>query len=454
MAGLVGWFKADTLPVNQTSVSIWRNSAPASPGLSLCGPAMQNLTTKAPKRVAARINGLPAVSFDGHSSYLSGSCNVSGSKTIIAVVESGNHADRCCSGVVTTWGADPEGSAGASTNGIALKRTGSVAGGVAAVLDFAGENNCGIVPMAGVPRILAAKFDDAHTASGVLFADSCPDVVEPRGGLGHPSTHFALGWRASDPSHGAGRYLDGLVAEVLIYDRALLASDLQQTTDYLAARFAVNVSQCKLANNASLMATARLALDTPIDIHFMANVSDPHDAHDVRDTTPAEAFAKAVNRTDMLGRRVATSTPDAHLDVGVSVASAAIDGLFRQAPPVFLHGAMAWDVALVGWRSEYGGTLWGWEEEVAAEGRYWFAKQVQTTGANVHCKADPGRLLTVQAPDSRFYGKGRIKGGGMYDMQSQMFDQQVRVHGNNNKKINHLIRPSKKIIRFFPFSDY
>jgi hypothetical protein len=34
------------------------------------------------------------------------------------------------------------------------------------------------------------------------------------------------------------------------------------------------------------------------------------------------------------------------------------------------HGAMAWDVALVGWRSEYGGTVYGWEEEVAAEGLY------------------------------------------------------------------------------------
>jgi len=73
------------------------------------------------------------------------------------------------------------------------------------------------------------------------------------------------------------------------------------------------------------------------------------------------------------------------------------------------------------------GSTYGWTEEVASEGRYFFARQVQETGPNTVCKSDPKKLLTQEAPDSRFYGKGRVRGGdGMYDMQSQMFDQQVR----------------------------
>lgn len=136
MVGLAGWFTPDTLPANQTSVSVWRNSAPPSPGA--CGDAVQHVTAKAPVVVAEGINGLPALSFDGRSSYLAGTFNSSASKTVFAVVRSGAHADPCCSGVVTAWAPYLDGGTGASTNGIALKRTGAVAGGVAAVLDYAG----------------------------------------------------------------------------------------------------------------------------------------------------------------------------------------------------------------------------------------------------------------------------------------------------------------------------
>ena len=47
----------------------------------------------------------------------------------------------------------------------------------------------------------------------------------------------------------------------------------------------------------------------------------------------------------------------------------AVDGLYRDSPGGFAHGAMAWDMVLVGWRSEYGATALGWEELVASEGR-------------------------------------------------------------------------------------
>ena len=70
---------------------------------------------------------------------------------------------------------------------------------------------------------------------------------------------------------------------------------------------------------------------------------------------------------------------------------------------------MAWDVPLIGWRSEYGGTVWGHPERVAAEGVYWLSKQVKEDppGHNRStCKADASKHLASRDPDSRFYGIG------------------------------------------------
>lgn len=105
-----------------------------------------------------------------------------------------------------------------------------------------------------------------------------------------------------------------------------------------------------------------------------------------------------------------------------------MDGLWRDDPPVFLHGAMAWDVALVGWRSGFGGTALGWHERVA-QGRYIHVRSsIQNAPSRKHgtCAADPKHRLCLAAQNSRLHGKGRVHtGDGMYDMQSQMFDQQI-----------------------------
>ncbi len=62
---------------------------------------------------------------------------------------------------------------------------------------------------------------------------------------------------------------------------------------------------------------------------------------------------------------VSAGTPDGALDVGAPFVAAAVAGLWRPGLSMFVHGAMAWDAPYVGWRSEYGGTLMGWPEEVA-----------------------------------------------------------------------------------------
>lgn len=72
----------------------------------------------------------------------------------------------------------------------------------------------------------------------------------------------------------------------------------------------------------------------------------------------------------------------------------------------------------VGWRSEYGGTVYGRSSLVAGEGAYFFGQQTQVSQSPT-CESDPTKLMTQEAPTSRFYGRGHIEPyAGMYDMQS------------------------------------
>lgn len=125
--------------------------------------------------------------------------------------------------------------------------------------------------------------------------------------------------------------------------------------------------------------------------------------------------------------RVQVQTPDAFVNAGVPFATAAVDGLWRADLQDFVHGAMAWMVGLVGWRSEYGATVTGHADRVAMEGMHWLRAQVKTdpVGHNRSvCKTSVSHLSTEEDPDSRFHGIGAVDSR-HYDMQSQMFVQQV-----------------------------
>ncbi len=53
---------------------------------------------------------------------------------------------------------------------------------------------------------------------------------------------------------------------------------------------------------------------------------------------------------------------------------AAIDGTWY--PPVFVHGAMAWSVRFPGWRTIFGGTMYGWHDRVMDEAKFYTDAQV------------------------------------------------------------------------------
>ena len=144
------------------------------------------------------------------------------------------------------------------------------------------------------------------------------------------------------------------------------------------------------------------------------------------ESNPEKAFSDGKKRTDSFSERLKINTPDPYLNAIAKASVAAIDGTWY--PPVFVHGAMQWNNRFPGWRTIFGGTMYGWHDRVKAEARFYTGFQVKTSD-KTEAKADPASLLTEQHADSRFYGIGRIeKDQKFYDMQTQFFDQLVEEY--------------------------
>lgn len=141
---------------------------------------------------------------------------------------------------------------------------------------------------------------------------------------------------------------------------------------------------------------------------------------------PANAFAEGFKRTESFQNRLKINTPDPYLNAIARASVAAVDGTWY--PPVFHHGAMQWNIRLPGWRTIFGGTMYGWHDRVKDQARFYIDSQVKESDKK-EAKADPALLLTGQHPDSRFYGVGRISlDQNFYDMQSQFFDQIIEEY--------------------------
>lgn len=155
-------------------------------------------------------------------------------------------------------------------------------------------------------------------------------------------------------------------------------------------------------------------------------------------------FAAGWNRGAALGARVVVSTPEARLNALASVSVAAIDGTWY--PPCFVHSAMLWNIPFPGWRTVFGGIMYGWPERVKETARYFIASQVMESN-KIEAVADPGRLLTCQDETSRFYGKGRIQAHHlMYDMQSQFFDQIITAwRWSGDPELEEILRPALEL---------
>jgi hypothetical protein len=161
--------------------------------------------------------------------------------------------------------------------------------------------------------------------------------------------------------------------------------------------------------------------------------------------SPAAAFAAGMRRAEAIGNRIVVQTPDAQLNAQVAASCAVMDGVFREG--IFTHSGMRWGVPLLGWRTIFGGTAYGWHERVLTQARTCLAKQIITSDKTV-AKADAKTGLSCQSLDSRLFGKGRINihHPWHYDMQSQFFDQLIHAwRWTGDPEMEKLLRPALEL---------
>ena len=192
------------------------------------------------------------------------------------------------------------------------------------------------------------------------------------------------------------------------------------------------------------LALDSIALEDRQVVHWSIEALDGTGLPDEHRLGPAGAFGEAVARTEALANRVVVDTPDDRLDATAAAAAAAIDGVWY--PPVFVHGAMLWNSRFPGWRTLFGGTAFGWHDRVRAQAGFYLPTQVTSTEKTSRA-ADPEKLLSKAALDSRFYGRGRIlQDQGIYNMQSQLFDQLIHAwRWTGDPDLERQLRPALEL---------
>jgi hypothetical protein len=161
--------------------------------------------------------------------------------------------------------------------------------------------------------------------------------------------------------------------------------------------------------------------------------------------SPAEAFAAGMARTARVRDIVHVETPDPQLDAAVSASASVIDGVFRNG--VYTHSGMRWGVPLLGWRTMFGGTVYGQHANVLTEARLAIAKQVKSSD-RASAEPDASRGLASQGPESRLFGKGRVDfhQPDHYDMQTQFFDQLIHAwESTGDPELEKLLRPALEL---------
>ena len=191
-----------------------------------------------------------------------------------------------------------------------------------------------------------------------------------------------------------------------------------------------------------LLACAVVSLDGERDIYW---AMQGFRGEAPRPASPAEAFASGMRRAEEVENRVVVDTPDPRLNAMVAASSAVTDGVFREG--MFTHSGMRWGVPLLGWRSIFGGTAYGWHDRVRTEARICLAKQVTESDKTLPV-AGVKYGLTCQSLDSRLFGKGRVNAFQTwhYDMQSQFFDQLIHAwRWTGDPELETMLRPALEL---------
>lgn len=447
ISGASLWLRAQSLIgvlSNNTPVTSWQDESAGSTAI-----LTQSNSTLQPHFIVDALGSVnePGIRFDGEKTFLYSSIPTSTSdSTMFAVFKDEGTTCDCCSGVLFFT---------SSFNGISTLTAQSAVddddqhgggGGtpIVTTLDYPGSAAYGHTNIRN--RIVVASAMYTTAGPSTSYVDGCQQYQSSTGG----TTGTAGGVQVGTRNNELQRFFRGVVGEIVVFNRALNSSETQAMYEYFSSVWpSMPPKQCaKVAPLAVGKSPILSSTSGDPTTRFTFLVSNDATSGAKRD--PLNELILSRQRASYLTITQA-STPEPLVNAALASMGLAVDGLWRDDPGVFVHGAMAWDSIYVGWRSEYGGTVLGRPDLVAREGELFFSEQVTTAGDNTQCVTSPSLRHTQEDKNSRFYGVGHIGNPsngyqGFYDMQSQFFDQQLHmVRWTGNTTHEALLRSALKL---------
>lgn len=141
---------------------------------------------------------------------------------------------------------------------------------------------------------------------------------------------------------------------------------------------------------------------------------------------PAVSFEKHRSQLDSLAGQIKIATPDPYIDALGGALCMAGDAIWDDRQRCVMHGAVAWRVALAGWRGPYVLAGLGWHDRFRDHARHWIAKQNTspvTTTTPATGKPDPGSHLARS--ENLLHSRGDLSHN-HYDMNLVFFDALLR----------------------------
>lgn len=231
------WLRASSLAgaANGSAVSAWTDESARGTRITQAAAAAQPLY-----RTDAFGAGVAGVAFDGAATFLEGASalDARGGATIFAVARddgsSGGTGGNCCSGIVYYKSSCVGISTVPASGGSDDDGSGSAAPGapIVPMLDWAGSDTLGHTNVRGRPVVIATVYGGAGARS-TLYVDGCAEAttnVAPGA-----STAVQIGTRNDEME----RFFRGVIGEVVVFPRALNASDLAAMNAYLLAAWPV-----------------------------------------------------------------------------------------------------------------------------------------------------------------------------------------------------------------------
>lgn len=211
------WLQADALAQqlpDGARVATWPDASGAPGSTS----AAQSNASAQPVMRHAAMNGLPAVHFDGASTFLRGNVTLPSQFSVAAVFQDAGESNVCCTGIFYS---------SPGCGGVGTKANGD--GTTVMMIDWSGSDDSGADDITRRQVVAAVVYN----ASGAFsFADGCVQSAE-RGVSVPPSDAFMVGSRNDE----MGRFFNGNVSEVIVFAHALNDSERDAVQAYLSAKW-------------------------------------------------------------------------------------------------------------------------------------------------------------------------------------------------------------------------